>query len=284
MQFKTKFVAFVDILGFSNIVAESEAGNGLSLSQIQVILEKLGNTDLKERIHKHGPQICPQSPCLESSLDYQVTQISDCVIVSAECSPIGLLHLVHHCWLSAFKMLHEGLLCRGYITRGSIFHAENQVIGTGYMSAFKNEPKVKFLSQSANDVGTPFIEFAPETVDFMRASGDACVQEMFSRLTKTHGDFTAIFPFKTLSHGFLIAGDFNPQKEHEANEGMRKSIRTIKERISKCPSSIDEKAKMKVSHYLAILDEQLLGCDKTDEVIEMLNSPFPVRAYTSFNN
>lgn len=178
-------------------------------------------------------------------------------------------------------MLHEGLLCRGYITRGSIFHTENQVIGTGYMSALKNEPKVKFLSQSANELGTPFIEFAPETVEFMRASGDACVQDMFSRLTKSHGDFTAVFPFKTLSHGFLIAGDFNPQKEHEANNRMRNSIQTIKERISKCQGSTDDKSKMKVNHYLAILDEQLLGCDKTDEVIELLNSPFPARAYAT---
>src|SRR5688572_23931485 len=98
MQFKEKFVAFVDILGFQELVKSAEAGTGLTLAEILELVSKLGSPDEQERFAKHGPTTCPFSKYLQPDLDFKITQISDCVIVSAEVSPAGLINLVSHCW------------------------------------------------------------------------------------------------------------------------------------------------------------------------------------------
>src|SRR6267378_3569937 len=79
----------------------------------------------------------PFAARVRADLDFRLTQISDCVVVSTEISPAGVINLVNRCWGAVIRLLQNGLMCRGYITRGRIFHTETQVIGTGYQRAYQ---------------------------------------------------------------------------------------------------------------------------------------------------
>lgn len=277
-EFSDKFVAFVDVLGFKNLVADAEAGKGMGLSELLKLLEGLGTGKERARFESGGGTWCPEAPRVAKHLDFRVTQISDCAIVSAEVSPAGLVNLVSHCWAAAMHLLQSGLMCRGYIKRGRIFHTDNQVIGTGYQDAYAAEGKVTAFRREADERGTPFIEVDPEVVGYVASQPDACVKEIFARMVKTESGTTAVFPFQRLSHQFVISGfgrRFDPEEERRSNQNVRVLITTLKAKVTASVDPAHESAVRKASHYLAALDVQLAGCDRTDDVINMLASPIP---------
>lgn len=129
MKFEEKFIAFIDMLGFKNLVEAAESGKGISLPEIMELLKKLGTKEDNNKFNQHGPTTCPNSAYLQRDLNFKIIQISDCAIVSSEISPAGLINLVSHCWGAVIKLLMDGIMCRGYITKGLIFHSDTQVIG-----------------------------------------------------------------------------------------------------------------------------------------------------------
>ena len=101
--------------------------------------------------------------------------------------------------------------------------------------------------------------------------------EMYSRLVKVEGEVCALFPFKRLSHSFIIGGakEFDPDKEKRVNSNLRAFIKTLKIGLRKHLDTSNAKAIRKYEHYELALDSQLANCDVTDEMIEFLNSPYP---------
>jgi hypothetical protein len=278
MQFTDKFVAFVDILGFKQLVAAAESGTGMSLGELLEAAKKLGSAADREVFATHGPTICPASRYIRRDLGFQLIQISDCVIVSSEVSPAGVINLVNHCWKALIRLLQSGLMCRGYITRGSVFHTDSQIIGTGYQKAYEAEGHVTAFKRQADELGTPFVEVDPSVCDYVANSGDACVKEMFSRHVKDDGAVVAVFPFQRLSHSFIVAGvgsTFDPARERQSNDNMRRSLQTLKERVATFVDRSNPKAVSKAEHYQQALDAQLRVCDRVDEAIRQLSSPYP---------
>jgi len=278
-EFKDKFVAFIDVLGFSSMIESAEKGKGRNLSEIREILAALGSEDTAESLAKHGPKICPKSSYLQRDLDFRVTQISDCAIVSAEVSPAGAINVVHHCWLAALTLLTKGVLVRGYITRGPIYHEGTEFYGTGYHNASRREASVTAFKMEADEKGTPFVEIDPSVCSYISAHGDKCVQDMFSRFVKEGGGVTGLFPFKRLAHSFIVDGfrgpPFDSDKEKDSNNNVRKSLNSLKERVMEYVDASNEAAVRKTRHYIAALDAQLKVCDQTDEMIDFLNQPYP---------
>ena len=270
MQFTDKFIGFVDVLGFKEHVKTAEDGSGVSLLELLELVRELGATEDRNRFVKHGPTTCPQSAYIQRDLDFRVTQISDCVIVSAEISPAGLINLLSHCWKAAIRLLYKGVLCRGFITRGSVYHTDNQVIGSGYQHAYENERTVSAFALDSEDRGTPFVEVDPVVCQYVNTHGDSCVKEMFSRMVKTDGEVTALFPFQRIGHSFIIDSRFDAKKELAANQRVREGIGTLKGRVLAMVDKNNERAMRKVRHYIRALDRQLEICDRTDEVIRKL--------------
>lgn len=279
-EFKDKFIGFVDILGFKELVKAAEAGTGMSLAELLEILNDLGAPEDQEHFKKYGPTTCPESTYVQRDLNFRLTQISDCLVVSSEASPAGVINLVSHCWGAVIKLLTKGILCRGYITRGSVFHTDTQFIGSGYQEACSKEKHVTAFIREAEKSGTPFVEVDPVVCDYVRDHGDLCVKEMFSRYVKEDGIVTALFPFQRLAHSFIIAGfgsTFDPEKENRSNQNMRLMIENFKERVMAFVDHSDPDVVRKVEHYIAALDAQLKVCETTDEMIDVLSSPFPSR-------
>lgn len=281
LDFKEKFIGFIDILGFKGMVNAAESGAGRSLPELLDLIKHLGTPESKESFVKYGPTTCPESPYIQKDLDFKVIQISDCAIVSSEVSPAGAINLINHCWGTAMMLLSEGVMCRGYITRGKIYHTDTQVIGSGYNHAYEKESNgIIAFQRDADERGTPFIEIDQIVCDYIEQAENNCVKEMFSRYVKSDGTVSAIFPFQRLVHSFAfggIYGDFNPEKEKKSNEVLRTWLHDFKEKIWAQVDKNNASAVSKTHHYIAALDEQLKSCDKTDEDIDMLTSPFPFR-------
>lgn len=280
MEFKDKFIGFVDILGWKELVKAAEAGTGMTLSTLIEVAKELGTPEDRDRYEKHGPRICRNSACTQRDLGFRLTQISDCVIVSSEISPAGIINLVDHCWGAVIELLTKGIMCRGYITRGSVYHTDTEIIGSGYHEALDKEAQVTAFKNDADERGTPFVEVDPVICNYVRDCGDQCVKKMFSRYVKEDGKVTALFPFKRLQHSFIIAGfghTCNPEEEKRSNENLRRRIERFKVRVMALVDLSNSNAVIKAEHYVKALDAQLEECNKSDEMIDMLSSFPPKR-------
>lgn len=276
LQFSDKFVAYVDVLGFKNLVAAAEDGSGIALPELLDLLTLLGRGTERARFEQHGPTTCPQAPHIERNLDFQVTQISDCVIVSSEVSPAGAINLVSHCWGAVIELLSRGIMCRGYIKRGRMYHTDAQVIGSGYQQAFAAESQVSAFAREANERGTPYVEVDLDVVRYIDTQPDACVRTMFGRMVKRDSESTVLFPFQRLQHSFIVAGGghkFDAERQRTSNRNLRTTIDKMKARVLSFVDPNNASAVNKAAHYIAALDAQLQACDKTDEVIDRLSSP-----------
>lgn len=179
-----KFVAFVDILGFQSKVNSLEECEGFGLSDLLELCSKLSQKSHVDSIAEYGPVICPESQCTSRGLSYEVTQISDCAIISVEISPAGIINLLQHVSACVFGLLTRGVMVRGYLTRGSIYHRDNQFIGTGYQHALQMEKEVSAFRMPTDSTSTPFVEIDADVVKYVREETDRCVKEIFNRLTK----------------------------------------------------------------------------------------------------
>ena len=268
MEFEEKFIAFVDVLGFKNMVDASESGNGIPLREIMENLKMLGGPEDENKYKEHGPTICPQSSFIRKDLNFKVTQISDCVIVSSEVSPAGAINLVNHCWGAVINLLMKGIMCRGYITKGSIYHDNNQVIGSGYQNAYAKESSVTAFKKEINERGTPFVELDPEVLTYINNSTDSCIKKMFSRMVKAEDDITALFPFQRIANTVSFNSNVSVNKAKESNNNVRLLLCSLKERVMSYVDPSNEKAMNKAKHYIHAIEKQIEVCDKQDIMIE----------------
>jgi len=226
-----------------------------------------------------GPQICPESNYLHRNLDFQITQVSDCAIASAEISPAGAINIVHHCWAAAVNLLSKGVMVRGFVTRGPIYHVGSDFYGTGYHNAYQRESGVTAFKKESDEKGTPFIEIDPTVCSYIESQTDKCVRNVFSRLVKEDGALTALFPFKSLSYSNTLGGfqrpKFDAKREKAYNDITRKNVVILKEKLMFYVDSTSDTAIKKTRHYMAALDVQLDECDKIDAMIDELGQPYP---------
>lgn len=279
IELTEKFIGFVDIMGFKSLMAHAETGIGLSHDELFEISKLLGSEkDRASRVNS-GSKICPCAPYISPDVDFHVTQQFDCAVVSTEVSPAGVVNLIWHCATACLELLGKGLMCRGYIKRGLIYHTEKAVYGPGHVAVVEREKQVSFFKVDADESGTPFIEIDKSVTDYVATQPDSCVREMVGRMVKTEGNLTAIFPFKRLNHSFMIGGrglpKFDPEKERKSVNVVRGWIRRMQADIKNFVDPNNKAAVAKGNHYLRILDQQLAACDETERVIDALCQPFP---------
>jgi hypothetical protein len=172
-------------------------------------------------------------------------------------------------------LLQHGIMCRGYITQGSIYHSDKHLIGSGYQSAYANESAVSVFKREVDERGTPFVELDSVVSEYVEQCSDKCVKEMFSRFVRRDGDAVALFPFQALSHSFLVSGvrKFNAERERRANQNTRLMLKRLRIRVMDFIDMSNPSAVQKAAHYLNAIDAQLIVCDNMDEEIEGLTSP-----------
>ena len=67
--FKEKFIGFMDILGFKNLVKAAEEGTGMPLVKLLEVVKELGAPEDRMKLVKYGPTTCPESRYIQHDLD-----------------------------------------------------------------------------------------------------------------------------------------------------------------------------------------------------------------------
>ena len=272
-EFREKFIAFVDILGFESKVSEVEDKKNLRLSDLLEFCSSLTQEVHAKSIWENGPKICPKSRHDSRHLDYEVTQISDCAVISAEVSPAGVINLMQHIWSCVYELLTKGIMVRGYVSKGNVYHKGSQIIGSGYVDAYRREKKVGAFGLPQGTASTPFVEIDPVVVSYINDQTDKCVREMFKRMTKEDPNGIAvIFPFQRLS---AIAG-FNIMNAERCRKNLRvtrDAIGMFLQRLDTQSPDSNSEASQKSFYYKKLLQEQLEECDRIEDTLERLSGP-----------
>lgn len=120
---KYYFVAFVDILGFTNMVKHDCEAPGESNSYIKRLFESYKHT---QDMHKQ-------------SNEFDVIQFSDSIIFSMPFSQNKFPHFINIISNYQYELFKQGLLCRGGIAYGKHFSRDRFLFSDGLIEAYKLE-------------------------------------------------------------------------------------------------------------------------------------------------
>lgn len=123
MLYQDKYVAFIDMLGFSALVQESAADMS-KLDEIAEAIDRLKNT-----------------ACCNPATGLLFTYFSDCIVISSSRSPAGLADILSCIRMLAENLLVVDILIRGGLTVGSIHHDSQMIFGPAMLDAYRMECK-----------------------------------------------------------------------------------------------------------------------------------------------
>ncbi|WP_109850486.1 hypothetical protein [Proteus sp. CA142267] len=143
--YENRFVAFVDILGFKELIhkIESEAVENADYQRVRSVLNFLH----EESIESNGQHDLPvyekkYGYILEKELgDPRISYISDCVIISTEGSFDGFKSLCNKLTKFSTDIACDGIFIRGGVTYGKIYHHGPMLFGSAYQRAYELESK-----------------------------------------------------------------------------------------------------------------------------------------------
>ncbi|MEN2413245.1 hypothetical protein [Flavobacterium mesophilum] len=121
INYKENIVAFLDVLGFSNLVYNKT--NDLIESYFSYLLEELHN------LNKDGI--------------FSVLFISDSIVISTDASEVELKKMIRFIAKVQYFLLLKGILIRGAISYGNLYldKDKNIIVGPGLINAYNLESK-----------------------------------------------------------------------------------------------------------------------------------------------
>lgn len=141
-DYADRYVAFIDILGFKEIVRNSRnQGGANSASSLNSIFNAL-NLNFKGLIKDY------ESQSGASSSDLRVNTFSDFVVISCHATEAGLDLLIFVVWCVVRDWLSKGYLSRGGVAKGPVIHvggdanSPGMVFGPAFIDAYTLEQEV----------------------------------------------------------------------------------------------------------------------------------------------
>lgn len=278
------FIAYFDVLGWTSLVCATERENDSSVQKVIDVLDMIKSElgRCRDFYENDGPEICPGSPYEKRNLNFHFTALSDSVVVSSEVSPAALINLLNCCRVVYFKLFSRtGLMCRGYIKRGLIYHTTDHCVGSGLSDVVEGEKNVSIFKTEDGEHATPFIEVDRNILQYVNDEiSDDSVKETFSWIVKSEGDAAAIFPFTSLDPGTFGHGSFDADKQRQTIATVRIWIGKAKEMVRRHvdPSNTSAREKERCLHE--ILNTQLDVCDQMEREIEEMTKPFLTDEFT----
>ena len=129
MPYSERYVAFIDILGFSAKVMSTDRDG--DSSQADMLAATLKKTASREE-------------SLDDLIadDFHFQSFSDSIVASSPANPAGLAYLMYAVWELAYNLLSSGLLVRGSIAKGKLHHTEDVMFGPAFLEAYRNEREI----------------------------------------------------------------------------------------------------------------------------------------------
>lgn len=122
-DYKDRFVAFIRVLGFQELIKDSEGPEGYITPG--VILHALEVPNPAE-----SAQIMGRISDISES-GHRISAFADNIAITVQPTPVGLLHLLHHVAKIGFRLirLKTPVFCRGGITSGLVYHDGQAIFG-----------------------------------------------------------------------------------------------------------------------------------------------------------
>ncbi|HEX3855934.1 MAG TPA: hypothetical protein VHY30_01400 [Verrucomicrobiae bacterium] len=121
-----RFVAFIDILGFRDLVQRMTSGELELFKTVKTALESILENEARN-----------YDPYTRISHTRQMTAFSDCIVISDLADQFsGVLFAARDLYI---RLLLGGILCRGAIARGLTYHSGRVVFGEGLIRAYELE-------------------------------------------------------------------------------------------------------------------------------------------------
>ena len=126
-EYEEKIVAFIDILGFSNLIKSLDDEpelHELLYSSLETIKSFKTDSESEDTV----------------TSEYEVSCFSDSIVISGNSYELsGVVWAI--CWLQ-LQLLTRGILIRGAITKGKLIHSNDILYGQGMLKAYELESKV----------------------------------------------------------------------------------------------------------------------------------------------
>jgi hypothetical protein len=131
--YEQRYVAFIDILGFTEIIKNSENDEAL-LAGI--------NDALSLKADSYEQNLKSLAKLESTDADLRVHTFSDFVVLSTADTDEGLVCLLFVCWHIAADWLRQGFFCRGGIAHGKLLHRVDnsvapRVFGPAFIEAYE---------------------------------------------------------------------------------------------------------------------------------------------------
>jgi len=120
-NYRTKYVVFLDLLGFRELVKRS-GGDVLERHRLVQALKLVRDT-----------------LCENPAIDFRFTYFSDCIVLSAEHSPHALWQVFQSVELLTCNLLQYDIFVRGGLAVGPTHHSEDFVFGSAVTEAYELE-------------------------------------------------------------------------------------------------------------------------------------------------
>lgn len=157
-----RFVAFLDILGFKDLIRSIENEGENSPHTLKIVKSILNFMDEEA----YEPNYSSDLPVYEQVGDVvierelgdpRLTYVSDCIIISAEPTLDGFKALSHKIHKITSDLAVDGFFCRGAISKGKLFHRSRILFGSAYVRAYQLEE---------NSAKFPRVIVDPEILNF----------------------------------------------------------------------------------------------------------------------
>ncbi len=134
-QYEERYVAFIDILGFSSLVNRAEEDSKLlkrlasaleeqgMYSELEAITEKLGSNEPKGFFKNM----------------FRVSTFSDNIVFSTKNNVIGLGLITLLSTIICIRLIYQGLFTRGAIAKGKLIHTNTIILGAGLIRSHELE-------------------------------------------------------------------------------------------------------------------------------------------------
>jgi hypothetical protein len=144
MPYTQRFVAFLDILGFSDIVRKS----GKDVISFRA-------DELAKALTVIGSHVSN----LDKSLgdDFRFQSFSDSIVMSSVANDAGLAHLMNEIAKLTIRLLMNGMLIRGAVAKGLLYHNGDVMFGPAFLDSYHIEstisrfPRVILSRETYND-------------------------------------------------------------------------------------------------------------------------------------
>lgn len=229
-KYEERIVAFIDILGFSNIIKASVN------SQEQ--LDKLGSA--LTYIHRYFNLIRAD---YEDPSILQLSQFSDSIVISVSMkNSLEMIAIFKHLKTIQINLLYQDILLRGGIVKVKLIHTDDLLLGPGMVNAYNLESKCAL---------NPRIVIDPKVLwQFGRVDG----KKILERLK----DFDYEKSFTTEADGLAYIDYFNDVEEYlEYGGGVHGYFSELCRTVAKHIDSEDISIKVK---YLW-MREKIKNCE-----------------------